>query len=83
MSEPPLRNETVNGLAMALVESSKAPLILLDGDLAVIGASSSFCNAFNLDPATVAGCKLADIGDGEWGVPQLDSLLRGSRDRRV
>jgi len=78
MSEPPLHNETVNGLAMALVESSKAPLLLLDGDLAVIGASSSFCNAFNLDPAKVAGRRLGDLGTGEWAAPQLDSLLRAT-----
>jgi two-component sensor histidine kinase len=74
----PLRNETVNSLAMALVESSKAPLLLLDDNLAVIGASSSFCNAFNLDPREVANRRLADLGNGEWNVPQLNSLLRAT-----
>lgn len=79
MSEPmALRNEAVNSLAMALVESSKAPLLLLDDDAVVIGASSSFCNAFNLDPAMVAGRRLADLGAGEWDVPQLNSLLRAT-----
>jgi len=81
MSEPtamPLPNEAVNSLAMALVESSKAPLLLLDDDVVVIGASSSFCHAFNLDPATVAGRRLADLGAGEWDVPQLDSLLQAT-----
>ena len=79
MNEPmPLRNETVNGLAMALVESSKAPLLLLDGDVVVIGASTSFCDAFNIDSATVAGRRLADLGAGEWDVPQLNSLLRAT-----
>jgi two-component sensor histidine kinase len=71
----PLANETVTSLAMALVESSKAPLLLLDDDVVVIGASSSFCNTFNLDPATIANRKLADLGAGEWDVPQLNSLL--------
>jgi two-component system, sensor histidine kinase PdtaS len=71
----PLPNETVTSLAMALVESSKAPLLLLDDDVVVIGASMSFCNAFNLDPATIANRKLADVGAGEWNVPQLNSLL--------
>lgn len=74
----PLRNEAVNSLAMALVESSRAPLLLLDDDVAVIGASSSFCNAFNLDPGSVAGRSLAELGAGEWDVPQLDSLLRAT-----
>lgn len=74
----PLQDDSVNSLAMALVESSKAPLLLLDDDLVVIGASSSFCNAFNLDPATIANRKLADLGGGEWNVPQLHSLLRAT-----
>ena len=71
----PLRNEAVNSLAMALVESSKAPLLLLDDDVVVIGASSSFCDTFNLDPLTIAKRRLADLGAGEWDVPQLNSLL--------
>jgi two-component system, sensor histidine kinase PdtaS len=74
----PLRNEVVNSLAMALVESSKAPLLLLDDEVMVIGASASFCNAFNLDPTTIANRKLADLGAGEWDVPQLNSLLRAT-----
>jgi two-component system, sensor histidine kinase PdtaS len=74
----PFRNEAVNSLATALVESSKAPLLLLDDEVVVIGASSSFCNAFNLDPATIANRRLADLGAGEWDVPQLNSLLQAT-----
>jgi two-component sensor histidine kinase len=74
----PLPNETVTSLAMALVESSKAPLLLLDDEVMVIGASGSFCNTFNLDPATITNRRLADLGDGEWDVPQLNSLLRAT-----
>ena len=70
-----LRTETATSLAMALVASSKAPLLLLDEKVVVIGASTSFCNAFNLDPETIANRRLADLGAGEWNVPQLDSLL--------
>jgi two-component sensor histidine kinase len=71
----PLPNETVTSLAMALIKSSKAPLLLLDDEVVVIGASTSFCNTFNVDPATIANRRLADIGAGEWNVPQLNSLL--------
>ena len=70
-----LPNETVTSLAMALVGSSKAPLLLLDDDVVVIGASASFCNTFNVDPATIVNRRLADVGAGEWDVPQLNSLL--------
>ena len=79
MVEPmPLPNETVTSLAMALIESSKAPLLLLDDEVVVIGASNSFCNTFNLDPETIADTKLANLGNGEWDVPQLNSLLRAT-----
>ena len=74
----PLPNETVTSLAMALVESSKAPLLLLDDGVTVIGASASFCNTFNLDPSTIANRRLADLGAGEWNLPQLNSLLRAT-----
>ena len=74
----PLPNEIVTSLAMALVESSKAPLLLLDDDVVVIGASTSFCNTFNLDPATMTSRRLADLGAGEWDVPQLNSLLQAT-----
>ena len=74
----PLPNETVTSLATALVESSKAPLLLLDGDAHVIGASNSFCSTFNLDPAAIVDRRLADLGAGEWDVPQLNSLLRAT-----
>ena len=71
----PLPNETVTSLATALVKSSRAPLLLLDDDVVVIGASTSFCNTFNLDPATIANRRLAEVGAGEWDIPQLNSLL--------
>jgi two-component sensor histidine kinase len=71
----PLPDKTVISLAMALIESSKAPLLLLNDDVVVIGASASFCNTFNLDPAAIANRKLAALGAGEWDVPQLHSLL--------
>ncbi len=66
------------GLALAVISTSDAPLLLLDGDLAILVASHSFCRAFQCDPATVAGQPMATIGAGEWNVPQLDSLLRAT-----
>ncbi|HLZ85175.1 MAG TPA: histidine kinase dimerization/phosphoacceptor domain -containing protein [Caulobacteraceae bacterium] len=65
-------------LSIALIASSQAPLVLLDGALNVIGASASFCNAFGLDPAEVAGRPLLRLGAGEWEVPQLQSLLKAT-----
>jgi two-component sensor histidine kinase len=61
-----------------MVASSAAPLLLLDGDLNVIAASDSFCQTFHVDPAIAAGGKLCDLGDGDWNVPQLSSLLNAT-----
>src|SRR6476660_8674254 len=74
----PLHADTSPGLAMALVASSLAPLLLLDDDIAIVGASMSFCRAFGCEPDTVSGIPLAKLGAGEWDVPQLYSLLRAT-----
>ncbi len=62
-------------LTMAVIESSPTPLLLLGGDLRVVGASVSFCDAFGIDPATAVGGTLFELGSGEWDVPQLRALL--------
>ncbi|MEO8113708.1 MAG: sensor histidine kinase [Phenylobacterium sp.] len=62
-------------LAVAVVESSVAPLLLLDGELTVIAASASFCRAFDLDAGATADRPVFDLGAGEWNVPQFRSLL--------
>lgn len=61
---------------LAVVASSNEPLLFLRADLTIIAASGSFCAAFQIDPATVIGRTLADLGAGEWASPQLASLLR-------
>jgi two-component sensor histidine kinase len=48
---------------------------LLNGDLAVIGASATFYRAFHIDAASAPGRQIFDLGDGEWDVRQLRSLL--------
>jgi len=65
-----------DALAMALVAASDAPMVLLDGDLIVVAASRSFSHGFQLDPTATDGRCLFELGDGEWDVPQLRSLLR-------
>jgi PAS domain-containing protein len=63
---------------MAIIATSTAPLLFLDGDLRVIAASGSFCQAFEIDPKSVPQILLAELGKGEWNVPQLQSLLKAT-----
>ena len=60
---------------LAVVVSSNEPLLFLTADQKVIAASASFCRAFEIDPASVPGRKLGALGNGEWAMPKLASLL--------
>ena len=62
-------------LTLAMIASSDAPLLLLDGDLNIIGASHSFGRAFSVDNAAAPGLSVFDLGAGEWNLPKLRSLL--------
>jgi two-component system, sensor histidine kinase PdtaS len=70
--------EHADNMSVALISSSFSPLILLREDLTIIAASESFCRAFDVDCAGVTGKKLADLGSGEWNVPQLNTLLQAT-----
>ena len=74
---PPEKTVALN-LGLALVAASSVPLLLLDNDLTVVAASTSFCSAFRIDPATASGCRLANLGEGEWNLPQLNALLNAT-----
>jgi two-component sensor histidine kinase len=71
----PLHPDGPVSLALAVVGSSTAPLVLLDGDLKVIAASATFFTAFQIDPAGAVGLPFLDLGEGEWNLPRLRSLL--------
>jgi len=76
--DQPVASAVANSLALALVASSEAPILLLDGDLMVIAASASFSRSFQIDPSSAPGRSMFALGDGEWDVPQLRSLLRAT-----
>ena len=63
---------------LAVIASSAAPLLMLDGELNVVAVSDSFYSAFEIDPSRTLGQPLSEIGNGEWGKPQLASLLRAT-----
>lgn len=60
---------------LAVVTSSNEPLLFLSDDLRIIAASASFCRAFEIAPASITGKRLGELGQGEWAMPRLDSLL--------
>ena len=76
--QPTTHPDVALDLALAVIVSSTAPLLLLNENLTMVAASKSFCNAFRIDPAKVAGLQFRMLGSGEWDIPQLTSLLEAT-----
>ncbi len=74
----PLLPDAAASLGIALVVSSNTPLVLLDKDLNIVAASISFCRGFGLIAVNVVKHSLFELGDGEWNIAQLRSLLRAT-----
>jgi two-component sensor histidine kinase len=79
----PLHPDAALGLALALIASSTAPLVLLDGELTVVAVSRSFCQAFGVDLASAPTRSIFELGAGEWDVRELRSLLTAVIDGRT
>lgn len=65
-------------LALSLIAASVAPVLLLDEDLAIVAASQTFLDAFDVEPGSIPGARLAELGHGDWNAPQLSSLLKAT-----
>ena len=62
-------------LAEAIVDAIREPLLVLDPDLRVIAASRSFYRTFAVTPRKTEGKLVFDLGDGQWNIPKLRTLL--------
>jgi two-component sensor histidine kinase len=76
--QPPSQPDVTLNLALAVIDSSTAPLLLLNGDLTLVAASKSFCRAFQIEPDKISNRPLSELGSGEWNVPQIVSLLKAT-----
>ena len=62
-------------LAEAIVDSVREPLLVLDGDLAVVSASRSFYQCFQLAPEETLGRPIDALGQGQWNIAALRERL--------
>jgi PAS domain S-box-containing protein len=58
-----------------LVETIREGVLVLKPDLTVRFANRSFCHMFAVAPEHTVGRKLYEIGNGEWDIPKLRTLL--------
>ena len=56
-------------------------ILVLDGNMRVLSANSSFFNIFKVDSANTIGSLLYDLGNGQWNIPHLRVLLEGINPR--
>ena len=63
-------------LTRAIIDTIHEPLIVLDEKLRVVAASHSFYHKFNLTSKKTLGEMFYDIGDGQWNIPALRTLLK-------
>jgi len=65
--------------ARELVESTinavREPLVVLDQNLRVVTASNSFYDFFTVKPEETVGQIIYDLGNGQWDIPRLRTLL--------
>ena len=67
--------EDGRALAQAIVDTVREPLLVLDKELRVVAASRSFYETFQADRQETQGQLLYTLGDGQWDIPALRTLL--------
>ena len=58
-----------------IVETVREPLVVLDSDLRVKGASRSFYRTFSVTKEETEGQLIYELGDRQWDIPALRRLL--------
>jgi two-component system CheB/CheR fusion protein len=61
--------------AEGIVETAREPFVVLDADLRVITANTSFYQSFKTSRADVEKKKIYDLGNSQWNIPALRELL--------
>ncbi|HYK02643.1 MAG TPA: response regulator [Thermoanaerobaculia bacterium] len=56
-------------------DTVREPLLVLDTDLSVRAANSAFYEAFRVSPEETQGRPIYELGNGQWGLPALRTLL--------
>jgi two-component system CheB/CheR fusion protein len=67
--------EEARQYAENILETMREPLIVLDTDLKVISANKSFYRTFKVDPKETEGRFIYDLGNRQWNIPKLQTLL--------
>jgi two-component system CheB/CheR fusion protein len=67
--------EAARDYAAAIIETVPVALLTLDGQLRVCSANRTFYETFAVSPAETVGLVLYELGNRQWDIPSLRSLL--------
>jgi two-component system CheB/CheR fusion protein len=61
--------------AESAVETVRESLVVLDSELCIESANQSFFRTFHVEPAESIGKSIFDLGNRQWDIPRLRTLL--------
>jgi len=64
------------GLLADIVDTVREPLLVLDAEFRVTHANRSFFRTFQVTPEETIGEVIFALGDGQWDIPPLHTVLR-------
>ncbi|MEG4417629.1 CheR family methyltransferase [Microcoleus sp. LAD1_D5] len=67
--------EDARNYAETIVETVQTPLVVLDAHFRVNKANRSFYTTFQVSSSETAKYSLFELGNGQWNIPQLRSIL--------
>src|SRR3954453_18100858 len=74
MNQTPLA-EDIQGYAQNINDTVREPLLMLDPTLRVRSANRAFYQTFHVSPGETEGHLIYELGNGQWDIPALRTLL--------
>ncbi len=62
-------------VASDIVDTIPSALLILDSNLIITSANRAFYQTFRTHPQETRGCQIFSLGNGQWDIPALRSLL--------
>jgi two-component system, chemotaxis family, CheB/CheR fusion protein len=69
------RSKVMISYAEAFVETVRNSVLVLDSEFKVDKATSFFYETFQLSPRETEGFSIYEIGNGQWNIPAIRTLL--------
>src|SRR2546423_5351394 len=67
--------EDIQSFAQNIVDTVREPLLMLDPTLRVRSANRAFYQTFQVSPEETEGRLIYELGNGQWDIPALRTLL--------